>query len=272
MTIEKLGYEYLLGDGDKEIDRLRFQHTVWGPVTAKFLDRIGVAEGWRALDVGSGPGFVSMDIRKRIGDSGHLTALEPSESFRTWFAKRIAEQNWTNVQIVPGNSFEAELPEAFFDLIFVRWVIGFVPDHREFLLPLVKALKPGGIIAIQDYIHEGCALFPHGGAWDKFPQMMREWWRSGGGDPYVAAKLPKVMRDLGLTIIDFTPTTLTGGPDSAVMEWMERYLYSQLSVMVERGIATRTEAEAVMSDWMSHRSNPDTIFFSPFVVDLAARI
>ncbi len=271
MTINKLGYEYLLGDGDKEIDRLHFQHTVWGPVTAKFFDRIGVSEGWRALDVGSGPGFVSFDIRHRIGSTGKLTALEPSASFRNWFAGRVSEQSWTNVTIVPGNSFEAELPQEFFDLIFVRWVIGFVPDHREFLSPLVAALKPGGIIAIQDYVHEGCALFPRGGAWDRFPEMMRQWWRSGGGDPYVGARVPKVMHELGLSVIDYTPTLLTGGPDSKVMEWMERFISTQLSVMVERKIASPAEAEAVLSDWNSHRTNSETIFFSPLVIDIAAR-
>jgi ubiquinone/menaquinone biosynthesis C-methylase UbiE len=271
MTLDKLGYEYLLGDGDKEIDRLRFQHTVWGPVTSKFFDRIGVAEGWKVLDVGSGPGFVSMDLRERIGPTGHLTALEPSESFRTWFSRKINERGWTNLEIVPGNSFEVDLPPASFDLIFVRWVIGFVSDPREFLMPLIASLKPGGLIAIQDYVHEGCALFPQGGAWDRFPEMMRQWWRSGGGDPYVTAKIPALMRQLELNVTDYTPNTLTGGPDSSVTAWMERFLYSQLSVMVERKIASRAEAEAVMADWMAHRSNPDTIFYSPFVVDVAGR-
>ena len=271
MALEKLGYEYLLGDSAREIDRLRFQHSVWGPVTHRLFDRLNVGPGWRCLDVGAGPGLVSMDLRERVGDSGEITALEPSETFRAWLAGEVARRGWANLAIVSGNSYEADLPRDHFDLIFVRWVIGFVPNPEPFLQPLLAALKPGGVIALQDYVHEGCGLFPEGGAWDSFPEKMRRWWRSGGGDPYVAARLPGVMRHLGLEVIDYTPTSLTGGPGSRVMEWMERFLVAQLPVMVGRGIATQEEADTILADWRAHQAQAETVFFSPFVVDIAGR-
>ncbi len=271
MAIDRLGYEYLLGDSDREIDRLRFQHSVWGPVTHRFFDRLGVQPGWRCLDVGAGPGFVSMDLRDRVGNFGEVTALEPSETFRAWLTDEVRRRGWINLHIVTGTSYEVDLPHEYYDLIFVRWVIGFVPHPEPFLKPLLAALKPGGIVALQDYVHEGCSLFPEGGAWDSFPEMMRRWWRSGGGDPFVAARLPGVMRHLGLTVIDYTPTSLTGGPGSRVMEWMERFLVSQLPVMVQRGIATQEDADAILADWQEHQANAETVFFSPFVVDIAGQ-
>jgi SAM-dependent methyltransferase len=264
-------YEYLLGDGDAELERLAFQHSVWGPVTARFFDRLKVAEGWRCLDVGAGPGLVSIDLRERVGDSGEVVALEPSDYYREWFEKEIKRRGWSNVFALEGNSFDAALPRNHFDLIFIRWVIGFVPDPVKFLQPLITSLRPGGIIAVQDYIHEGCALFPNGGAWDRLPEVMRAWWRSGGGDPHVAARLPAVMKQLNLQPVDYHPNTLTGGPHSPVTEWIERFQKSQLPVMVERGLLTATEADAIWSDWQEHRENPDTLFFSPYVVDIAAR-
>jgi SAM-dependent methyltransferase len=269
--IEKFGYEYLLGDGESEIDRLRFQHSVWGPVTERFFDRLGVKSGWRCLDVGAGPGFVSIDLRCRVGNKGEVSALEPSDFFCGRLSEEIKRQGWKNLHIMAGNSFDAQLPPLYYDLIFTRWVIGFVPQPEAFLQPLLAALKPGGIIAIQDYVHEGCALFPRGGAWDAFPEKMRQWWRSGGGDPFVGARLPAIMRGLGLMVNDYTPTSLTGGPDSAVMEWMGRFFTSQLPVMVERNILTRTDADAMMADWNDHLKNDGAVFFSPFVVDVAGQ-
>ncbi|MEW6049680.1 MAG: methyltransferase domain-containing protein [Candidatus Zixiibacteriota bacterium] len=268
---ENNGYEYLLGDGAAELERLQFQHSVWGPVTDQFFDRIGVGHGWRCLDVGAGPGLVTMDLRRRVGGNGEVIALEPSSYFRDWLNGQIAQEGWKNVSLQSGTSYEAALPHHHFDLVFIRWVIGFVPSPESFLSPLISALKPGGIIAVQDYVHEGCALFPEGSAWDRFPELMRQWWRSGGGDPYVGARLPAVFRSMGLQVIDYTPTSLSGGPDSRVMEWMGRFMHSQLPVMVERKLATQEESDAIRADWQAHRRNPDTIFFSPFVIDVAAQ-
>ena len=271
MAQRKKDYEYLLGDGDAELDRLKFQRSVWGPVTRRFFDRLHVGQGWKCLDVGSGPGLVSMDLRQLVGDKGQVTALEPSEYYCDWFNREIAAHGWKNVSIIRGNSFESRLPENSFDLVFVRWVISFVPDPEAFLAPLVSTLKPGGVIAVQDYVHEGCALFPNGGIWDRMPEAIRAWWRAGGGDPCVAAKLLAVMQSLGLQVLDYTPNCLAGGPDSPVMEWMGRFLKSQMPVMVDKGILSQVDAQLMRNDWQAHRENPATVFFSPLVVDVAGR-
>lgn len=264
-------YEYLLGDGDAELDRLKFQHTVWGPVTERFFDRLGVGKGWRCLDVGAGPGLVSIDIRERVGESGEVVALEPSAYYRDWFQGEINRHGWQNVRVVGGTSFDAHLPREHFDLVFVRWVIGFVPDPASFLIPLISALRPGGVVAIQDYVHEGCVLFPNGGAWDLFPESMRKWWRAGGGDPYVGIRLPTVMRKLNLDVIDYHPNTLSGGPESPVMKWIGLFQTSQLPVMVEKNVITPSQADAIARDWRLHLQDPDAMFFSPFVMDVAGR-
>ena len=68
-----------------------------------------------------------------------------------------------------------------------RWVIGFVPDPVKFLNKLVFALRPGGIIALQDYVYEGLSLYPRGGAFEGMADAVRAYWRSGGGDPFMVA-------------------------------------------------------------------------------------
>ena len=70
---------YLLGVNQQELERLQFQHGVWGHVTKKFLGRLNVGNGWRCLDVGAGPGLVSMDLRELVGQTGEVTALDPSQ-------------------------------------------------------------------------------------------------------------------------------------------------------------------------------------------------
>lgn len=46
--------EYLLAGGNAEMQRLRLQAQVWEPSAKEFLDALGVAPGWHALDLGCG--------------------------------------------------------------------------------------------------------------------------------------------------------------------------------------------------------------------------
>jgi SAM-dependent methyltransferase len=264
--------EYLLGVNQTEFERLRFQHGVWKGVTEGFLDRIGVASCWRCLDVGGGPGFVAMDLRDRVGEGGQVTLLEPSRMYLDWFKNETELRSWKNVRTIHGSAELADIPKGAFDLIFVRWVIAFVADPEAFIQSLVPALAADGVIAFQDYYYEGLSLFPHGGAYDEMPQVVRAYYRSGGGDPYIAGRIPAILRSHGLRIIDYTPHSLAGGPESAIMEWGHRFFVSHIPLMAKKGLISGKQADALLADWHAHRKNPDALFFTPMVVDVAGRL
>jgi SAM-dependent methyltransferase len=263
--------KYLLGVNQQELERLQFQHTIWGSVTRKFLERLNVGPGWQCLDVGAGPGLVSMDMRGLVGETGNVTALDPSQFYLDWLREQAGSRGWTNVHCVQGTGENAAFPPRSFDLIFVRWVIAFVPDPEQFLTPLFRSLRPGGIVAIQDYYYEGLSLFPHGGIWDTMPDVVRAYYRSGGGDAYVTGRMPAIFRKHEIEMVDFSPTCLSGGPSSGVMEWAQRFFSLHIPLMAKKGIISPAQADAFMADWNAHRQNPDALFFSPLVVDVAGR-
>jgi ubiquinone/menaquinone biosynthesis C-methylase UbiE len=263
--------EYLLGENSAELERLRFQHSVWEAVTERFILRLGIKNGWHCLDVGAGPGFVSWDLLDLVGREGSVTLLEPSAYYLDHARQQAAERRLTNVRFLQGRAEEISLPASAYDLILVRWVISFAPDPDQFIRRLIPALRQGGILAVQDYSYEGLSLFPRGGPFDGMADVVREYYRAGGGDPYIAAQLPAVFRKQGLSVIDFSPTCLAGGPESGVMEWAHRFFTAHIPLMAERGLMSSADAEAALNDWVAHRSNPDAIFFSPLVVDVAGK-
>ncbi len=263
--------EYILGINEEELERLRFQHGVWKKITDGFFDRIGVSEGWKCLDVGAGPGFVSMDLRQRVGEGGAITALEPAQYYLDYLDSQAKAKGWRNITCVQGTAETALLPTGTYDLIFVRWVIGFVPDAESFIANLVPALKPGGTIAIQDYLYSGLGLYPKGGAFDNALETVIRHWGAGGGDAFIASKVPAIFRKNGLELTDYSPHCLAGGPDSDVIEWAHKFFTKHMHLMVESGATTQAMGDAMLEDWYAHRKNPDTIFCSPIVVDMAGR-
>lgn len=263
--------DYLLGVNAGELDRLRFQHEVWRDVTSRFFDRLGVGNAWDCLDVGAGPGFVAQDLRERVGKAGSVTVIEPSQMYLERLKDYASANGWDNIQFLTSTAEQADLPEKAYNLIFARWVFSFVQNPDELISHLVPSLKTGAIIALQDYAYEGLSLYPRGGAFEMMPDAVRAYYRSSGGDPYIATKLPAIFRKHGLQLTDFTPHSLAGGPDSGIMEWAHRFFATHIQAMVDRGVLSPPDGEAVWADWRAHRENPDAIFFAPIVVDVAAR-
>ncbi len=263
--------EYILGINQVELERLQFQHGVWKSVSDAFFDRIGVSIGWKCLDVGAGPGVVSMDLLERVGETGEVTALEPAQYYLDHFKAEADKKGWKNIKYIQGTAETAELPKDHFDLIFVRWVIGFVPDADKFIANLLPSLKKGGVIAIQDYLYSGLGLYPKGGAFDYALDMVIKHWAVSGGDAFVAARIPAIFRKYGMEMIDYSPHCLAGGPDSDVIEWADKFFTKHMHLMVESGATTKEMGDAMLEDWYAHRKNPDAIFCSPIVVDMAGR-
>lgn len=263
--------EYLLGANDAELQRLEFQHNVWKGITNGFFDRLTLQKGIRILDVGAGPGFVSIDLLERTGIESEITILEPSELFMNYIKEYSANKNITNFKFINDTVENTALPENYYDFIFLRWVIAFVANPELFLSKLVKSLAPNGVIAIQDYAYEGISLYPRGGAFDEIPDAVRKYYNSTGGDPYVTTKIPKLFKEQGITLIDFKPNVLAGGPASGVYEWANKFFSTHIQHMADKGIIPQDKADAMLADWIEHRNSEDSIFFSPIVVDVAGR-
>jgi len=261
--------DYLLGVNDTELERLRFQHSVWGPLTREYFRRLGVSAGWKVLDAGAGPGFVTMDLRELVGAEGEVTALEASSFYLQECRKQAQERGFNDIRFVQGLVEEVSLPPNRFDLVFSRWVLSFAPDPERFFLSLLRFLKPGGIIAFQDYYYEGLSLWPTGGAFDGMADVVRRYYRAAGGNPYVTGELPALFRSHDVTLLEFIPHCLAGGPQSPIMEWGHRFFTTHAEAMIEKGATSQETASAMVADWHEHMKNPDALFFSPIVVDVA---
>ncbi len=262
---------YLLGISADELERMRFQHGVWKHVTDGFLDRMGVAGGWRCLDVGAGPGFVTMDLRERVGENGSVTALDPSPLYLEHVRELTQEKGWTNVATVQSDLENALLPEAAFNLAYVRWVVNFVPDRVRFLRALARSVRSGGIIAVEDYFYEGLAVHPRGTDFDRMPDIVRRYYRSGGGDPYAIADVPALLRAEGFGLVQFMPQQQVGGKDSPVFQWASQFFRLHLPLMAERGVIDSEERDRQLRNLDKLANDPTMMFFSPIVVQCAMR-
>lgn len=263
--------DYILGTNETELDRLKFQHSVWGSVSRDLFSRLKISKGMKCLDVGAGPGFASFDLREIIGEEGELTILEPDENFLNHLKSVSQKNNWTNIKYIKGIVEDGLLNENYYDFIFVRWVIAFVPGPEKFLTILVNSLKENGLISVQDYAGEGPKIYPGGGVFENVYDTVRKYWAYGGGDLYVGKRIPEMYRKSGVELVDFKANCLAGGPDSGVFRWADKFFTAHIPHMIELGIITEEYGKDILEDWYKHKSNLNSVFFSPIVVDVSGR-
>jgi SAM-dependent methyltransferase len=206
-----------------------------------------------------------------VGPEGKVVGLDASGPWHEHLERYREERGWRNVELVRAKIADWEGPASGFDLVFVRWVLSFLPEPGRVITGLRRLLAPGGVLAIEDYNHEGVSLFPPSAGFSAAVRATRELYAKHGGDTWIAGSLPRHLRDAGLELFDWKANVLTGGPGSAPFRWADAFFPRHSETMVREGVMLASERELFLAEWEARKKDPNAVFFSPIVVDAAAR-
>jgi SAM-dependent methyltransferase len=111
------------------------------PLAHQFVDLVAPEPGWRALDVGCGPGTVTEVLVDLLG-SDHVAAVDPSPSFLTAVRERLPA-----LDVREGAAEDLPFPDATFDAAFGQLVVPFMTDPVRGLSEMARVVRPGGVVA-----------------------------------------------------------------------------------------------------------------------------
>jgi arsenite methyltransferase len=110
------------------------------------LDALQLQSGERVLDIGTGPGFVAMEMAAAVGPAGRIHAIDASEPMLAMAKTRCADKPWVGFQ--KGSATELPVEDACFDVAVSVQVYEYVADVAAALAEMYRALRPGGRAAI----------------------------------------------------------------------------------------------------------------------------
>jgi SAM-dependent methyltransferase len=123
--------------------------------TQTTLDRIGIEPGMRLLDVGCGPGRLSIPAAGRVGPDGMVTAFDVQPGMIALLEKKAAQKGIGNITTRLGDiAAERDLPPDHFDRAWLVTVLGEIPDREAALRTLLRAIRPGGTLTIVETIRD----------------------------------------------------------------------------------------------------------------------
>jgi SAM-dependent methyltransferase len=232
---------YLLdNEQDEGGKRLKAIGELFDPVTFRHLEAVGITEGWSCWEVGAGGPSVPNWLASRVGASGRVLATDLDTR---WLGGRVD----SGVEVLHHDVALDEPPEGPFDLVHARLVLVHLTDRAAVLHRLIRALRPGGHLVIED---ADPALQPLSapdeiGPAERLANHLRVGFRTlleqRGADLAYGRTLPRRLREAGLENVEadaFFPIT---SPPCRVLE--AATVHQVREQMIAQGLATEQEIE-----------------------------
>jgi len=118
--------------------------------TAYIANILELVPGLSVADVGAGDGRYSAFLADQVGVTGQVYATEIDEEKVEAIKNTVTGKE--NVTVILGKLNSTELPPECCDRILLRRVYHHLEQPQPMLQSLFNALKPGGLIAIIDFL------------------------------------------------------------------------------------------------------------------------
>jgi SAM-dependent methyltransferase len=220
-----------------------------------------VAPGKTLLDVGSGPGTITLDLAERVAPA-RVTALEATADALELTRAEAERRGGPDLSYVVGDVHALDFPDATFDVVHAHQVLQHVTDPVKALTEMRRVCRPGGIVAARDSDYAAFTWFPRLAELDEWLALYCRIARANGGEPDAGRRLLSWARAAGLA--DVTPTATTwlfATPDDRAWwggMWADRAVESDFARQaVDRGLATADDLARIRDGWLRWAADDD---------------
>ena len=106
------------------------------------------------LEVGPGNGRYTLDIARRVGDTGKVITVDIEPKMIERVTQRARAEGITNLEAKVANVYDLPFDEGSFDAICMIAVISEIPEPERAMREFYRVLSPSGTLAFSELLFD----------------------------------------------------------------------------------------------------------------------
>lgn len=218
--------------------------------------------GQRLLDVGCGPGTLTVDLARLVAP-GAVVGIDVSQEVVAEAAGHAAGVD--NVEFRVDDAFGIEAADASFDVVHAHQVLQHLTEPVRALREWRRVLRPGALLAVRDSDYAAKVWAPDDPVLDRWLALYQELTHANGVESNAGRYLLGWVQEAGFDDAVFTSSTWSFA-DPATRQWWgdlwaERVVSSSFAEQtLAYGLSTIGELEEISAAFRRWSAAPDATF------------
>lgn len=220
--------------------------------------------GQDLLDVGCGPGTITVDLAARVAP-GRVVGIDAAEEVVARADTLRRERGVTNVEFSTGDVYRLEFGDESFDVVHAHQVLQHLTEPVAALRELRRVLRPGGVLAVRDSDYGAFTWWPPDPLLDRWLALYHQVTARNGAEADAGRRLMSWVREAGFRRLRVTSSTWTFADPGARAWWGGLWADRvQLSSFAEQavayGLSDAPELASIADAWRRWSVDPGAMF------------
>jgi ubiquinone/menaquinone biosynthesis C-methylase UbiE len=220
--------------------------------------------GQRILDVGCGPGTITLDLARRVAP-GEVLGIDSDPGVVAKAEALARTSDVDNATFQVGDAYNPGFDDRTFDVVHAHQVLQHLTDPERALRSLWRILRPGGTLAVRDSDYGGFVWSPADPALDRWMELYQQITKRNGACANAGRYLLSWVQAAGYQQIRFSSSTWTfADPESRAWWgglWADRVEFSAFAEQaISYGLSNQTELHEVAAAWRRWIDQPGGCF------------
>jgi ubiquinone/menaquinone biosynthesis C-methylase UbiE len=229
---------------------------------AYLLDSL--APGLDLLDVGCGPGNITIDLAKRVSP-GRAIGIDAAATVVDTATAAAKERGITGVEFRVADVYDLPFDDASFDVVHAHQVLQHLADPVAALREMRRVCRATGVVAARDSDYDAFTWHPQSAGISRWLDMYRTLARANRAEPDAGRFLLHWAHEAGFADVRASASAWCfATPEDREWWgglWADRVTESAFGDQaVERGLATRADLEALADAWRRWATDTDGWF------------
>ena len=245
---------------ESEVKRLKSQVELFFDKEFSIYKEIGINDGMKIIECGSGPGYLILNLASRLPNS-ELCALEIDPYLFEVLKSNSAKNDKNIFRAIQGSIYSTGEPDNYYDVVITRLVVEHLDKPIDALNELKRILKPGGkLIVVSNDFEYHVLTYPH---IPELDEMYKAYCKSRidqSGNPYVGRQIPVYFDSIDLDNINLNIATAHSKilGDQALLKAENVNISRNL---VKDGYLSQETLDALTNKWFEMLQDPNHIIF-----------